>query len=338
MNLKQSVLTAAVAATMAMASGQAAAYVYADSALSVDNLTIGLTGPGTVTIGGFLFTTTNTATLDGASAPTQSVTCGGLPGSSTCSTVSPALDAQPANAPGSTTIRTNNAGNPSELTSYGTAVGGNYSNSDSVINTAELVQLGSPTSTRQIAESLLTTGTTASANAEIQSVTGFQLTFTVTGGTENLALSFSADPSLSAQILNEIGLLAQANLQTTFSLQSSNGTTVTWTPNGTVANDCSATGATCTETNDSQDLGITVAQFGNGTNSYSFDPNTLDETLFGINITGLTAGTYTLTLDAITSTQLTRTTAVVPEPGILALLGVGLVGAFASTRRRRKIA
>jgi hypothetical protein len=337
MNLKQTALTAALAATMAMASGQAAAYVYADSALSVDNLTIALTGPGTVTIGGFLLTTTNTATLNGASAPTQSATCGGTPGSNTCSSVSPALDAQPANAPGSTTIRTNNAGNPSELTSYGTAVGGNYSNSDSVINTAELVQLGSPTSTRQIAESLLTSGASASANAEIQSVTGFQLSFTVTGGTENLSLTFAADPSLSAQILNEIGLLAQANLQTTFSLQSSNGTSITWTPNGTQAiNDCTATGATCTETNDSQDLGISVSQFGNGTNSYSFDPNALNETLFGINITGLTAGTYTLTLDSITSTQLIRTA--VPEPGILALLGAGLVGAFASTRRRRNTA
>jgi hypothetical protein len=339
MNLKQSALTAAVAATMAMASGQAAAYVYADSALSVDNLVIQLSGTGTVTIGGFLFTETNTATLNGASSPTQSATCGGTPSGNTCSAVPPVLDAQPANAPGSTIIRTNNAGNPSELTSYGTAVGGNYSNSDSVANTAELVQLGSPTSTRQIAESLLTSGATASANAEIQSVTGFQLTFTVTGGTENLSLNFAADPSLSAQILNEVGLLSQANLQTTFTLQSSNGTTVSWTPNGTQAiNDCNATLATCTETNDSQDLGISVAQFTNGTNSYSFDPNTLDETLFGINITGLTAGTYTLTLDAITSTQLIRTTAVVPEPGILALLGVGLVGAFASTRRRRKTA
>jgi len=324
---------------MVMASGQAAAYVYADSALSVDGLTINLTGTGTVTIGGFLFTTTNTATLNGASAPTESATCGGTPALNSCSAVSPALDAQPANAPGSTTIRTNNAGNPSELTSYGTAVGGNYSNSDSVINTAELVQLGSPTSTRQIAESLLTSGLSASANAEIQSVTGFSLTFTVTGGTENLSLSFLADPSLEAQIVNELGLLSQANLQTTFSLQSDNGTSVTWTPNGTQAvNDCNATGATCLETNDSQDLGISVSQFGNGTNAYSFDPNALNETLFGINITGLTAGTYTLTLDAITSTQLTRTAAVVPEPGVLALLGVGLVGAFASTRRRRKTA
>ena len=71
MNLKQSVLTAALAATMAMASGQAAAYVYADSALSVDNLAIVITG-GDVTVNTFGFTATNTATLDGASSPVQS--------------------------------------------------------------------------------------------------------------------------------------------------------------------------------------------------------------------------------------------------------------------------
>src|SRR4051812_19949190 len=185
MNLKQTALTAALAATMGMASGQAAAYVYADSALSVDNLAIVITG-GNVVVNSFGFTATNTATLNGVSSPVQSATCGGTPGpgNNDCSTASPALDPQPANAPGSTTIRTNNAGNPSELTSYGITAG-NYSNSDSVINTAELVQLGSPTSTRQIAESLLNSGTSASANAEIQSVTGFVLTFTI-GSTADL--------------------------------------------------------------------------------------------------------------------------------------------------------
>jgi len=150
-------------------------------------LAIAITG-GNVTINSFGFTATNTATLNGASSPVQTATCGGLPGAGNndCGT-SPVLDPLAANAPGSTTTRTNNAGNPSELTSYGITAG-NYSNSDSVINTAELVNLGSPTQTRQIAESLLNSGTSASANAEIQSVTGFALTFTV-GSTANLSLT-----------------------------------------------------------------------------------------------------------------------------------------------------
>src|SRR4051812_35976478 len=126
MNLKQTALTAALAATMAMASGQAAAYVYADSALSVDNLAIAITG-GAVTVNSFGFTATNTATLNGVSSPVQSANCGGLPGApgpgtNNCGT-GPVVDPQPANAPGGTTVRTNNAGNPSELTSYGITAG-----------------------------------------------------------------------------------------------------------------------------------------------------------------------------------------------------------------------
>ena len=336
MNLKQSVLTAALAATMAMASGQAAAYVYADSALSVDNLAIVITG-GNVTVTTFGFTATNTATLNGVSDATQSANCGGLPGpgNNNC-TLSPVVDPNAANAPGSSTIRTNNAGAPLELTSYGTGVGGNYSNSDSVILTAELVNLGSPTSTRQIAESLLNSGTSASANAEIQSITGFTLDFTVTGGPATLTLNFDADPSLFAQIMNELGsVFSQANLQTTFNLDRTDGTTsVSWTPDGVLNGGCLATGAACVETADTQDLSIIRSIATNGQSQYSYDPNTLDLTHFGITITGLTAGDYTLTLDAITSTQIRRTN-VVPEPGVLALLGAGLVGAFATTRRRR---
>src|SRR6185437_12073990 len=98
-------------------------------------------------------------------------------------------------------------------------------------------------STNQIAESLLNSGTTASANAEIQSNTGFTLTFTVTGGTANFSLNFDADPDLQAAIMNELGIgsSAQGNLQTTFTLTQNTGGTInaTWSPQGTAAtNDC----------------------------------------------------------------------------------------------------
>jgi len=348
MNLKQSALTAAVAATMAMASGQAAAFVYADSGLTINNLTLGITPTGSVTVTRFDFNMQNTAVLNGAT-DIKVAACGGTPGpgNNNCAIGPPVLDALAANAPGSTIIRPNNSTTGGNFTSFTPAAGGDWSNSDTVATTAELVNLGSPTNTNQIAESLLTGGSTASASSLIQSVTGFTLDFTVTGGPASLSLAFLADPDLRAQILNELGTMsAQANINVSFTLvqdsDAAGGTLgrVTWSPDGSLDGNCFAVrGPTCTETADSQDLNTNVGVSSSpATSDSSWDPNNLQTTPFGINVTGLDAGHWTLTLAATTSTQLARTPTTVPEPGILALLGVGLVGAFASTRRRRKTA
>ena len=151
MNFKQTALTAAVAATLAMGvCGQANAFVYAASGISVDNLAIAITGPGvTTSVTRFDFNLTNTATLNGASShPDRHLRW--LISTNTCSAATPTLNALPANAPGGTTNRTNNQSTGGEFTFIGPLTGftGTYSNSDSVINTAELVQLGQPTSTQ----------------------------------------------------------------------------------------------------------------------------------------------------------------------------------------------
>jgi hypothetical protein len=343
MNIKQSTLAAAVTAALAMGvSGQAAAYVYAVSSLNIQDLTIAITGASSVAISRFDFNLTNTANLNGVAAISVA-TCGGQPLSNNCG-ASPALDATAVNLGGA--VRTNNATINNSFTVYGPPglnVPGDWSNSDTVITTAELVNLGSPTNTNQIAESLLNSGSSAGASAQIQSITGFTMTFAVTGGTANLDLSFLADPDMYAAIFGEAGssFSAQSNMNASFTLQrDGGGGFVQWNPNGDGVNagDCLAagTGVTCTESADQEDLNSNAGTTTNNTsaeNSFG-TANAPGLSSFGILATGLGAGTWTLTLNAVTSTQLAR---VVPEPGMLALMGIGLMGLGMSARRRKLV-
>lgn len=312
-----------------MAASPAQAYVYATSALQIENLLLNVAGAGT-TINSYTFNLSNSASMNGGPS-SSSGACNSL-GFPACSAISPVLDAAEVNAAGSTLNRANN-----NYAFLGADQVNSYSGADSVINTAQLVQ-AVPTSTRQIAESLLNINGFAQANALVQSNTSLTATLNVVGVPASLSLSFDADPDQRSQINGAPGTyLSQSDLNASFTL-SGNGGSVTWTPNGTGANDCTVTGAlvglgvACAETFDTQDLNRNTTTSSNpGTDDNSFDlASTL--TAFGINITGLTAGTYTIAFNAQTSTSIIRA---VPEPGMMALLGAGLLGLGAIRRRRQ---
>lgn len=350
MKIKQTVLAASVSTAIAIgAIGEAAADVYAGSALDIDNLTIDISPSSDARVNSFNFTLENRATLNGVGGIVNE-TCSGSIGSNNCG-AAPVLDAVAVNAPGSGTLRANNS--MGFIGSNGT----DYANSDSVINTAQLVNVGvAPTDTENVAEANLVTGTSASGSSEIQSTTGFTFSFTIDGTTPvelgSFELNFLADPDLMAMIGagEAAGSSAQANLNTSFTLTQDTGVDgngngvldfVNWNPQGTAANDCAASaGLICTEIADTQDLNINAGVSTSGSESrFSYGAGDLgfgdSLTAFGFRVEGLDAGTWTLTLNEAKSVSLIRSTEV-PEPGILALAGIGLLGLGMTGLRRRR--
>ena len=335
MKFSKATLAAAVGIAISLGvSSQATASVYAGSRLLIQNLEITSSNTGTPPgsdIGSFTFTLANTATLNGVSDTSAGLSnsCGGSfgvpPGPNTCG-ADPALDAAAANAPGSAPVRGNN-----DFTFFGTSLN-QYSNSDSIIYDAELTG-DATTRTAQIAEAELQTGVDALANSEITSSTNLIFRFSVGGPqTTDLTINFEADPNLAVAIdqLNFLNGNVQANIAFSLTLSDSAGNTVSWSPQGDIANSCTADFATCNELADSEDLNRNPSSGVNPIGiSYSDDrfagPNP-DQgfTAFGVEILGIEAGDYTLALSGLTSVSVRQTQAV-PVPGTLLLLGAGLV-------------
>jgi len=336
--LKALAVTAAACAALFASTG-ANAYVYSVSHLELKDLAITFgTDPANVAINSFQYTLTNTATLGGSSV-IKSATCSST---ALCSGISPVLNALVANAVGSSPVRAEN-----DFSIIGTGYSSNYSNADSVITTDSLVQSTASsfvtTSTNQIAESLLNGNGSASANAEIQSNSTIMLTFTVGGPTTSLSIAFNADPDQKVEVNDLPGSFStQSNMSAGFVLtRLSDKKKVQWTPNGSLAdfgtdNSCSAalgSGLTCAVTADDLNLNSRLSIGANGTDTNAFEPAAVFGA-FGMNITGLTAGQYSIALSTLTSTSIDRT--VIPEPGSLALIGLALAGlGFVSSQRKR---
>lgn len=326
MNIKQSTLAAAVTAALAMGvAGQAAANVYAGSGLLIEDLQISVVPTaGDVTVVGYTFTANATADLNG-SADLDNSTCSTI--GTACSGPAPVLDSV-ANGGGGTVTRT-----LGDFSFFGPGTD-TYANSASQIGDAQLVT-GNPTTTSQISEAEIQASGFGTADTVVSSQTTFLFDFEVTESA-SLTLTFDADPFLAVSVdtLNLLAALAQASISTTFSLTSADGSVdVSWTPNGSVGSIAQCDGATCNELFDGEDLTRTLTLPPGNPESLSFSP-TAAFSAFGIEILGLSAGSYSL---GLTATTFVRAEQAVPEPGVLALMGIGLLGLGMSARRRKLV-
>ena len=231
MKIKQSVLAAAVSAALAMgAAGQALAYVYAGSVTEVSNLIITLSPGATIT--NFNFNTTNTAMLNGV-INSSTATCSGLPGPGG---VGNNCGASPAPVLDGPTVSMGAPARPANVfTLVGPSSTSSWSNSDSITPSATLVTF-TPSSTKTVSEAnLVSGGTTASANSEIQSTTNFIFNFT-TNAPGAFNLSLDADPRLRAAIFGEPSLLNSAlasnKLSVTLTQNTGGSRIINWSPNG----------------------------------------------------------------------------------------------------------
>jgi hypothetical protein len=292
----------------------------------IQNFTLAFNPINNIAVTGFSFTANSNANLNGSN-DNDNANCSTI--TTACPVAIPVLSSV-ANAPGSAPLRS-----LSDFSFIGPASGNTFSNSAAEITQAELVN-ATPTSTKQISEVEIAGTGVGDANTNVGSQTQFVFSFT-TGQTTDLTLAFEADPRLFVKVDTPslIAALAGTTISSSFELSGDNGVSVSWKPDGKTATDQSfnfsnCAGATCVENADQENLNVTISlPPGNpSSNAYSAADGFSN---FGISITGLPAGKYTLGLGATTFS--TSEQKLVPEPGILALLGIGLAGLGVARRR-----
>lgn len=315
-------IPAAAALAMLCAAGSAQAGAYGYSYNNIFGLVIAVP-TGQITVANSTTISRSTATLNGVS-----VIQGG----------SGSLDAPRANV-GAVTKGQN------DFTQQGPS--GNYSRGDAQIVSTQFPSFPAGSTSTQVvnvAEAHLDgPAGTADASGRNGSTTGFSVDFIVGSPTATLSFDFLASPFMQVFLQSTVGQLstATANLVVTFTITDAAGLTVfNWAPDGVLG---SIFGGT--ENADGANLNTSLAtNFLTRGNLFTYDPSgcgtptgTGVGTACGSNFSSvsnaLNAGNYTLTLNAVESVDLVKQAAT-PEPGTLALLGLGLAGLGYARRRK----
>jgi len=337
-SLRRSTLASAMMVALAagVVSERAAAAVYAGALLETTDLSLTITGG--VSALSYTLDSGNEATLNNVDDDTAGLAaqCTGT----TIPTFTGSCGDDPALDPNQAFVTDSGVTKPGEndFTLAGPTPDQSYARADSVIESAQVTG-DDRTVAKNVAEAEVTTRDSiqqGDATSEISSDTSFTFQFELLE-TGTLVLDFDAAPQLWVDITTDAGeyAIARASIEWFFDLSfdGDDGSTVRWEPQGTAVSDCLVTdegsfaGVACEENNDQYDLNIS-RQRSSIPSSLSYNPGTGN---FGITITGLPAGTYTLVFNETKDVSVTNG---VPAPGILSLLGAGLVGIGWSRRRR----
>lgn len=253
------------------------------------------------------------------------------------------VDAALAVAPGSDftglTAPTNNS-----MTQVGQGGNPAYAYADSQVGRTTLAQAPNgpivindvETQAWNIAEGYVDTSGFAAASSRNSSETGFTTTFEIADDAV-FNFDFNADPYLEVAISADAGVPSTANaeLNVIITITDDNGGTVfSWSPNGQAGGITGGTeNADPFSLNESIEVSSAGAtqSYGNAAPSGNVSPGAFG--VFSASTDILGAGTYTISLDMSSLINVTTATAV-PQPGVLALMGLGLAGLGFSRRRK----